>query len=153
MLPTKKNSAKISSVVDVPVHCPYFLFNPQIILELVWPQVCISHVYIYSIKFSQLYSISFNFTQIYSYRCKSSTGKRQFNGIVDVYVKTVKSDGVRGLYRGFAVSCVCIFIYRGLYFGLYDTLKPLVLGENAKWIQTFLLGWGVTITAGLVMFY
>ena len=82
---------------------------------------------------------------------KSSTGKRQFNGIVDVYVKTVKSDGVRGLYRGFAVSCVCIFIYRGLYFGLYDTLKPLVLGENAKWIQTFLLGWGVTITAGLVI--
>jgi len=67
-------------------------------------------------------------------------------------VKTVKSDGVRGLYRGFAVSCVCIFIYRGLYFGLYDTLKPLVLGENAKWIQTFLLGWGVTITAGLAAY-
>jgi len=83
---------------------------------------------------------------------KSSTGKRQFNGIVDVYVKTVQSDGVRGLYRGFAVSCVCIFIYRGLYFGLYDTLKPLVLGENAKWIQTFLLGWGVTITAGLAAY-
>ena len=119
-----------------------------------------SHVYFYSIKFSQMYSTLLNFIQLYSTLhkftltdAKSSTGKRQFNGIVDVYVKTVQSDGVRGLYRGFAVSCVCIFIYRGLYFGLYDTLKPLVLGENAKWIQTFLLGWGVTITAGLVIFF
>ena len=106
----------------------------------------------------KIYSNVFNFTQLHILNftptdAKSSTGKRQFNGIVDVYVKTVQSDGVRGLYRGFAVSCVCIFIYRGLYFGLYDTLKPLVLGENAKWIQTFLLGWGVTITAGLVIFF
>ena len=52
-------------------------------------------------------------------------GRRQFSGIVDVYVKTIKSDGVRGLYRGFAISCSCIFIYRGLYFGLFDSLKPL----------------------------
>ena len=100
------------------------------------------------LNFTQYYLILLKFTPT---DAKSSTGKRQFNGIVDVYVKTVQSDGVRGLYRGFAVSCVCIFIYRGLYFGLYDTLKPLVLGENAKWIQTFLLGWGVTITAGLVI--
>ena len=52
-------------------------------------------------------------------------GKRQFSGIVDVYVKTIKADGVRGLYRGFGISCCCIFIYRGLYFGLFDSLKPL----------------------------
>ena len=81
---------------------------------------------------------------------KSASGQRQFNGIVDVYVKTIQTDGVRGLYRGFAVSCVCIFIYRGLYFGLYDSLKPLVLAENPLWFHTFLLGWAVTITSGLV---
>ena len=81
---------------------------------------------------------------------KNASGKRQFNGIIDVYVKTVKSDGIRGLYRGFSVSCVCIFIYRGLYFGLYDSLKPLVLAKNSSWLASFLLGWGVTITAGLV---
>ena len=55
-------------------------------------------------------------------------GRRQFSGIVDVYVKTIRADGVRGLYRGFGISCSCIFIYRGLYFGLFDSLKPL--GEN-----------------------
>jgi solute carrier family 25 (adenine nucleotide translocator) protein 4/5/6/31 len=54
------------------------------------------------------------------------------------------------LYRGFVISCVCIFIYRGLYFGLYDSLKPVLLPENAPWLHTFLLGWGVTITSGLV---
>lgn len=58
-------------------------------------------------------------------------GDRQFNGLVDVYKKTLKSDGVAGLYRGFAISCVGIVVYRGFYFGLYDTLKPMLLGEDA----------------------
>ena len=40
-------------------------------------------------------------------------GKRQFNGLIDVYKKTLASDGLSGLYRGFAISCVGIFIYRG----------------------------------------
>jgi len=76
-------------------------------------------------------------------------GKRQFSGLVDVYVKTIQADGVRGLYRGFAISCVCIFVYRGLYFGLFDSLKPIVLTDSDAWYYTFLLGWGVTIVAGL----
>ena len=56
---------------------------------------------------------------------KSTGGQRQFSGIIDVYVKTVRADGVGGLYRGFGISCACIFIYRGLYFGLFDSFKPL----------------------------
>ena len=83
---------------------------------------------------------------------KNSASQRQFRGIVDVYVKTVRADGVRGLYRGFVISCLCIFIYRGLYFGLYDTLKPLVLGDDVTWLRTFLLGWAVTITSGLTAY-
>ncbi|XP_048430805.1 ADP,ATP carrier protein 1, mitochondrial-like [Pyrus x bretschneideri] len=54
-------------------------------------------------------------------------GERQFNGLVDVYKKTLKSDGVAGLYRGFNISCVGIIVYRGLYFGMYDSLKPVIL--------------------------
>lgn len=54
-------------------------------------------------------------------------GERQFNGLVDVYRKTLKSDGIAGLYRGFNISCVGIIVYRGLYFGLYDSVKPVVL--------------------------
>merc|ERR1719231_2008951 len=51
-------------------------------------------------------------------------GERQFNGLIDVYKKTMATDGVAGLYRGFAISCVGIVIYRGFYFGLYDTMCP-----------------------------
>jgi solute carrier family 25 (adenine nucleotide translocator) protein 4/5/6/31 len=51
---------------------------------------------------------------------KSATkgGSRQFNGLVDVYKKTLATDGVAGLYRGFVPSVVGIIVYRGLYFGL-----------------------------------
>ena len=83
---------------------------------------------------------------------KGKGGERQFNGLIDVYAKTLKSDGIQGLYRGFAISAVGIFIYRGMYFGLFDTLKPLLLGDNANVTMSFLLGWGVTVTAGLMSY-
>ncbi|KAG5579174.1 hypothetical protein H5410_049801, partial [Solanum commersonii] len=59
-------------------------------------------------------------------------GERQFNGLLDVYRKTIKSDGIPGLYRGFTISCVGIVVYRGLYFGVYDSLKPVVLVGNLQ---------------------
>lgn len=83
---------------------------------------------------------------------KGKGGERQFNGLVDVYVKTIKTDGIPGLYRGFVISAVGIFIYRGMYFGLYDTLKPLLLGVDGGVGASFLLGWAVTITAGLMSY-
>jgi len=85
---------------------------------------------------------------------KKGAGERQFNGLIDVYSKTWKSDGIAGLYRGFVVSCVGIVIYRGLYFGLYDSLKPVLLTGplEGNFLASFLLGWGVTITAGLASY-
>merc|ERR1712002_280028 len=83
---------------------------------------------------------------------KSKTGTRQFNGLIDVYVKTLKSDGIQGLYRGFTISAVGIFIYRGMYFGLYDTLSPIIVGKDAGVGISFLLGWAVTVTAGLMSY-
>jgi solute carrier family 25 (adenine nucleotide translocator) protein 4/5/6/31 len=53
-------------------------------------------------------------------------GTRQFDGILDCMKKTWSWDGLRGLYRGFVVSCVFMMIYRGFYFGLNDSIKPLV---------------------------
>ncbi|KAL6939652.1 ADP/ATP carrier protein [Hanseniaspora osmophila] len=76
-------------------------------------------------------------------------GERQFNGLVDVYKKTIASDGFAGLYRGFLPSVVGIVVYRGLYFGLYDSLKPVVLTGNLEgsFLASFLLGWAVTTGA------
>merc|ERR1719476_692506 len=66
--------------------------------------------------------------------------------------KTLASDGISGLYRGFVISCVGIMVYRGFYFGLYDTLKPMLLGEDASVVLSFCLGYGVTVTAGLMSY-
>jgi len=81
-------------------------------------------------------------------------GERQFNGLLDVYRKTLATDGIAGLYRGFVVSCVGIVVYRGLYFGLYDSLKPVLLTGNMKdsVLGSFFLGWGITIGAGLASY-
>ena len=85
---------------------------------------------------------------------KKGGGERQFNGLVDVYKKTYASDGIAGLYRGFVISCVGIVVYRGLYFGLFDSLKPLVIVGSMKdsFFATFMLGWAVTIGAGLASY-
>jgi len=98
-----------------------------------------------------VYSLDYARTRLAN-DAKGKGGERQFNGLIDVYTKTLKSDGIQGLYRGFAISAVGIFIYRGMYFGLFDTLKPLLLGDNPNVTLSFLLGWGVTITAGLMSY-
>lgn len=79
-------------------------------------------------------------------------GEREYNGLVDVYRKTLKSDGFVGLYRGFVISCVGIVVYRGCYFGFYDSLKPILLGEDPSLFLSFLLGYGVTVTSGLISY-
>ena len=83
---------------------------------------------------------------------KKGGGERKYNGLIDVYRKTLATDGFVGLYRGFVISCVGIIIYRGCYFGFYDTLKPIILGENAGILLSFLLGYGVTVTSGLISY-
>uniref|UniRef100_A0A0A9XRE1 ADP/ATP translocase n=1 Tax=Lygus hesperus TaxID=30085 RepID=A0A0A9XRE1_LYGHE len=77
-------------------------------------------------------------------------GQRMYSGMIDCYAKTFKSDGLLGLYRGFCVSCVGIIAYRGLYFGMYDTLQPLLPVDN--FFVNFLLGWMVTVLSGLVSY-
>jgi len=84
---------------------------------------------------------------------KKGGGERQFNGLVDVYRKTLATDGVAGLYRGFNISCVGIIVYRGLYFGMYDSFKPLLPGNlKDSFLASFFLGWGITIGAGLASY-
>merc|ERR1712142_1875 len=104
-----------------------------------------------SLSLTFVYSLDYCRTRLAN-DAKTKTGTRQYNGMIDVYVKTIKSDGIQGLYRGFVISCVGIFIYRGMYFGLYDSIKPIVLGDNASVFLSFILGWIVTVTAGLMSY-
>ena len=66
---------------------------------------------------------------------------RQYTGIVDCLVKTVKSDGIRGIYRGYGPSVAGIIVYRAGYFGLFDFSKAYVmpqigLGSDSKHSKT-----------------
>jgi solute carrier family 25 (adenine nucleotide translocator) protein 4/5/6/31 len=60
--------------------------------------------------------------------------ERQFNGLVDCLKKTVASGGVGAVYNGIGVSIIGIIPYRGVYFGLFDTLSgynPYQKSDNA----------------------
>merc|ERR1712213_225663 len=94
-----------------------------------------------SLSLTVVYSLDFARTRLAN-DAKGKDGKRQFNGLIDVYKKTLASDGISGLYRGFVISAVGIFIYRGLYFGMFDSVKPL-LGENPSVAFKFVLGYAV----------
>merc|ERR1712004_241023 len=104
-----------------------------------------------SLSLMFVYSLDYARTRIAN-DAKGKGGEHQYNGLIDVYKKTLKSDGIQGLYRGFTISCVGIFIYRGMYFGMYDSLKPILLGDNKSLLLSFLLGWGVTIGSGLLSY-
>lgn len=73
---------------------------------------------------------------------------------MDVYKKTLASDGIAGLYRGFMPSVLGIVVYRGLYFGMYDSIKPVVLtgALEGNFLASFLLGWTVTTGAGIASY-
>jgi len=61
-----------------------------------------------------------------------AASERQFNGMVDCAKKIFGTDGFTGLYRGFTISVIGIFVYRAFYFGGYDTGKRLVFGTDAE---------------------
>merc|ERR1712241_1221522 len=99
-----------------------------------------------------VYSLDYARTRLANDNKSAKGGERQYNGLVDVYRKTLASDGIQGLYRGFVISCVGIVVYRGFYFGLYDSLKPILLGNDAGVLASFCLGYAVTVTSGLISY-
>lgn len=100
-----------------------------------------------------VYSLDYARTRLANDAKSAGKGsERQFNGLIDVYRKTLASDGIVGLYRGFVISCVGIVVYRGFYFGLYDTLKPILLGDDAPLVLSFILGYAVTVSSGLASY-
>jgi solute carrier family 25 (adenine nucleotide translocator) protein 4/5/6/31 len=80
--------------------------------------------------------------------------EREFNGTFDCIMKTAKSAGwgKGGVYNGFAVSCVGIVLYRGAYFGIYDTVSDVDWMKGAGFMKKFALGYAVTVTAGLASY-
>jgi len=54
------------------------------------------------------------------------SGAKSFNGLADCLLKTARGPGgFMGLYNGFGVSVAGIIPYRGVYFGMFDSLMGL----------------------------
>ncbi|KAF8125704.1 mitochondrial carrier [Boletus edulis] len=81
-------------------------------------------------------------------------GQRQFTGIIDVYRQTLRTDGILGLYRGFVPNILGIIVYRGLYFGGYDTIRDTFLVGNLQgnFLAAFAVGWACTTGAALTSY-
>jgi len=81
-------------------------------------------------------------------------GKKTFNGLSDCLMKTARGpSGFFGLYNGFGVSVMGIIPYRGVYFGMFDSLNeinPLRKSENTimRLGSTFCVAQVTAITAG-----
>jgi solute carrier family 25 (mitochondrial adenine nucleotide translocator), member 4/5/6/31 len=106
-----------------------------------------------SISLCFVYSLDYARTRLANdTKSAKKGGERKYKGMLDLYQQTLKSDGIAGLYRGFVISCVGIFIYRGMYFGLYDTLKPILLKPDSGFLLSFALGYCVTVTSGLMSY-
>ncbi|KAL0042562.1 hypothetical protein WJX79_003777 [Trebouxia sp. C0005] len=72
---------------------------------------------------------------------------REFTGLIDCLKKTSARGGPIALYQGFGVSVQGIIVYRGAYFGLYDTAKGVVFKDEKK--ANIIAKWAVaqTVTA------
>jgi len=98
-----------------------------------------------------VYSLDYARTKLANDMKGKGGGEREYSGLFDVYKKTLKSDGFAGLYRGFNISFVGIFVYRGFYFGLYDSIIPM-LGKDVSPFTKFGVGYVVTVVAGLMSY-
>ena len=74
---------------------------------------------------------------------------KEFSGVTDAIKKIYNRDGVTGLYKGTVVSFAGVFVYRGLYFGLYDTAKALLPKDQTNIYVKYAIANATTITAGL----
>uniref|UniRef100_A0A1J3DGD3 ADP/ATP translocase n=1 Tax=Noccaea caerulescens TaxID=107243 RepID=A0A1J3DGD3_NOCCA len=79
---------------------------------------------------------------------------REFTGLVDCISKTAKRAGPMGLYQGFGVSVQGIIVYRGAYFGLYDTAKGVLFKDerNANFFAKWAVAQAVTAAAGVLSY-
>lgn len=76
-------------------------------------------------------------------------GKKTFNGIGDCIMKTVRAQGVLGVYNGFQASVAGIVVYRGLQLGTFDTVMGLNPYQKDLGWKGFLSGFVAAQAAGI----
>jgi solute carrier family 25 (mitochondrial adenine nucleotide translocator), member 4/5/6/31 len=59
-------------------------------------------------------------------------------GIVGHLAEAFRKEGLRGIYRGAAVSLVGVTIFRSTYFGIYDTFKDQTNDGLDRWLVSYM---------------
>ncbi|KAK4859000.1 hypothetical protein QYF36_025142 [Acer negundo] len=78
----------------------------------------------------------------------NKANKRQFDGLIDVYRKTLKSDGIAGLYRGYNIALVESIAGSIFLLGSRFTLRPLLMHVlGPLWLQHSILAAAVRVSA------
>lgn len=79
---------------------------------------------------------------------------REFTGLVDCLSRTMARGGPMAMYQGFGVSVQGIVVYRGAYFGLYDTGKGVLFKDekNASFVGKWAVAQAVTAMAGVLSY-
>merc|ERR1712037_342993 len=86
-----------------------------------------------------VYSLDFARTRLAN-DAKGKGGERQFNGLIDVYVKTLKSDGIQGCTEA-SPSPLSV-----------SSSTVACTSDSLTLLKPILLGWAVTVTAGLMSY-
>lgn len=99
-----------------------------------------------------VYPLDFARTRLAADLGKGSS--REFNGMADCMRKVTARSGPIALYQGFGVSVQGIIVYRGAYFGLYDTAKGMLFEDEKK--ANLLAKWAVaqavTAVSGIISY-
>ena len=75
---------------------------------------------------------------------------REFKNLSDCIKKIYKKEGMKGYYKGMAIALPSIFVYRSLFFGLYDSGKNYSFFENK--ISKFFFALSVTSFASSFLY-
>lgn len=110
------------------------------------PEVSVRNLYIYLIFV--VAALDFARTRLGADVGKGS--EREFNGLVDCLSKTVRGGGFMSLYQGFGISVAGIIVYRGAYFGFYDTAVGVLKPSNV--IFKFLIAQCVVAASGIASY-
>jgi solute carrier family 25 (adenine nucleotide translocator) protein 4/5/6/31 len=68
-----------------------------------------------STSLALVYSLDYARTRL-AHDIRDKRGQRQFNGIIDVYRQTIKTEGIARFYRGFVITCIGVCFPKFLFF-------------------------------------
>eukprot|EP01129_Flabellula_baltica_P015650 TRINITY_DN8047_c0_g1_i1.p1 TRINITY_DN8047_c0_g1~~TRINITY_DN8047_c0_g1_i1.p1 ORF type:complete len:298 (+),score=80.45 TRINITY_DN8047_c0_g1_i1:45-938(+) len=83
---------------------------------------------------------------------KGASGKKKYTGLGHVLKLTYADGGVKNLYKGFGISVAGIIPYRAVYFGGYDSLKRIFLGDDSGFFAKWLVAQSNTILAQFITY-